>query len=164
MAKPTKCSPIEEKWAQAYVNMGLTKSDAYRLVHPTKELSTKAANVGGCRFSQRPAVLTRVQELLTEVRATDLCSPGRSVQMMLDAHDAAVQAALPGVQATCARELMRLNGLLQDRMTLGSSGPAHDEEVIKAITLDPVKQQQLREILGSDEHFQPLRVVEPEPE
>ena len=164
MAKPTKCSPIEEKWCQAYVNGGMNKSDAWRYVHPTKDVNDNVASQSGHRLSKRPQVLVRVEELLREVQATDLCSPGRSVQMMLDAHTAAVQAELPGVQATCARELMRLNGLLQDKLQVDSGGAQRDEEVIQAITSDPVKQQQLRAILGSDEAFQPLRVVgEPEP-
>ncbi len=59
---------------------------------------------------------------------------------------------------------LQYHGLLKDRVIMEHEGPAHDEEIIKSITSDPVKQQQLRLILGSDEKFAPLRTAEPEPE
>ena len=80
---------------------------------------------------------------------------------MADAHDAALAAGLPGVQATAASQLMRMHGLLKDTVTYEDGGKQHDEDIIAALANgDPVKEQQLRSIIGSDEHFAPLEVVE----
>ena len=138
-----------------YTQGQCTKADAYRLAYPGTKMTPQQVWTEACELSKKPKVLNRINELLSEMTANDIVSAQASVKAM----EQAEQAGLPGVQATCASQLMRFHGLLHDRVTVDSSGPAHDEEVIRAITSDPAKQAQLRAILGSDEAFQPLRVV-----
>ena len=155
----------QEAFAVHYTQGQCTKADAYRLAYPGTKMTPQQVWTEACELSKKPKVLNRINELLSEMTANDIVSAQASVKAMVQAMEQAEQAGLPGVQATCASQLMRFHELLHDRVTVDSAGPAHDEEVIKAITSDPIKQQQLRAILGSDEAFQPLRVVgEPEPE
>ncbi len=158
-----KCTPIEEKWAQAYACKGMTKADAWRAVHPTKQASDQVAYSSGCRFSQRPAVMARVQELLSDMAVDSIVSGQAVIRMMLDDREAALAAGLPGAAISGTEKLMRHKALMTDRMEV--SGGVQREEVIQALANgDPHRERMARELLGSDTEFAPLRPAEPEPE
>ncbi len=162
--KTKKCTPIEERWAQAYACKGMTKADAWRAVHPTKQASDQVAYSSGCRFSQRPAVMARVQELLSDMAVDSIVSGQAVIRMMLDDREAALAAGLPGAAISGTEKLMRHKALMTDRMEV-SSGPQHNEEIIKALANgDPHRERLARELLGSDTEFAPLDPAEPEPE
>ncbi len=158
--KTRKCTPIEEKWAQAYACKGMTKSDAWRAVHPTKQVSDETAYVSGCRFSKRPAVMARVQELLSEMAVDSIVSGQQILRNLLDDRELAMNCNLPGTAVQADHILARHKALLQDRIALEQSG-TDTEQVIAALAGgDSRKAAQLKAILGSDEEFADLEVIE----
>ena len=108
--------------------------------------------------------MARVQELLSDMAVDSIVSGQAVIRMMLDDREAALAAGLPGAAISGTEKLMRHKALMTDRMEV-SSGPQHNEEIIRALANgDPRRERMARELLGSDEEFAPLDPAEPEPE
>lgn len=153
----------EEAFAVNYACKGMTKADAWRLSHPGSKASDQAIWVDACRMSKRPNVLLRINELLDEMQVDDIVSSQQILRWMIDDRELAHNSGLPGVAMQCGDRLMRHKALLTDRVVSSREGAGLDTDIVTALAGgDPRKERQLRAIIGSDDAFAPLEVVDTE--
>ncbi len=157
-------TPKQAKFA-AFLAQGYTQAAAYRAAYDASAMKDATVHQEACRLARDPNVAARLRELLEDARIEDLDNAQRAFLDLLQDIESARSAENWTALAALQRMRMTYHGLLKDRVVMEHEGPAHDEEIIRAIANgDERKAAMLREILGSDEHFAPLRVVEPEPE
>ena len=151
----------QERFAVNYACKGMTKTDAYRLAYPGGENSDKTIWEEACKLSKHPKVLPRINDLLSEMQVDDIVSSQQILRWMIDDRELAHNSGLPGVAMQCGDRLMRHKALLTDRVVSSREGAGLDTDIISALAGgDPRKERQLRAIIGSDEGFAPLEVVD----
>ncbi len=149
----------------ALLAQGYTQSAAYRASYDASAMKDATVHQEACRLARDPNVAARLRELLEDARIEDLDSAQRAFLDLLEDIESARSAENWTALAALQRMRMTYHGLLKDRVILEHHGPAHNEEIIKALANgDPHRERLARQLLGSDEEFAPLRPVEPEPE
>lgn len=139
----------------------MTKADAYRLAYNPRKMDDQAIYTAACRLSKDAKVLRRTNELLDEMQVEDIVSGQQILRMMLDDRELARASGLPGVAVQAGDRLMRHKALLTDRVVSSREGAGLDTDIVKTLAGgDPRKERQLRAIIGSDEAFAPMEVVE----
>ena len=152
----------QERFA-ALLAQGYTQAGAYRASYDAKNMKDATVHQEACRLARDPNVAARLRELLEDARISDLDNAQRAFLDLLQDIESARSAENWTALAALQRMRMTYHGLLKDRVIMEHHGPAHDEEIIKAIAGDNERlAAMLRDHLGSDEHFAPLRPVEPE--
>lgn len=146
-----------------YACKGMTKADAYRLAYTGNKLTEKQIYEEACKLSNHPKILQRTNDLLSEMQVEDIVSGQQILRMMLDDRELARASGLPGVAVQAGDRLMRHKALLTDRVVNSREGAGLDTDIVKTLAGgDPRKERQLRAIIGSDDAFAPLEVVDSE--
>ncbi len=149
----------------AFLAQGYTQAAAYRAAYDAGAMKDATVHQEACRLARDPNVAARLRELLEDARIEDLDNAQRAFLDLLE--DIASARSAENWTALAALQRMRLqyHGLLKDRVIMEHHGPAHDEEIIKAIAGSNERlAAMLRDHLGSDTEFAALRTAEPEPE
>lgn len=153
----------QEAFAVNYACKAMTKADAYRLAFNATKMTDKQIYEEACKLSKHPKVLQRINALLDEMQVDDIVSSQQILRMMLDNAELAVESGLPGVAVQAGDRLMRHKALLTDRVVSSREGAGLDTDIVKTLAGgDPRKERQLRAIIGSDDAFAPLEVVDSE--
>ena len=151
----------QEAFARNYACKGMSKADAYRMAYNPTRMADKTIYEAACRLSKHSKVLARTNELLDEMQVDDIVSSQKILRDMMDTAEIAMASGLPGVAMQANDRLMRHKALLTDRVLTSREGPGLDTVIVKALAQgDPRKERQLRAIIGSDDAFAPLEVVE----
>jgi hypothetical protein len=151
----------QDAFAVNYACKGMTKADAYRLAYNTTNMKDKQVYEEACKLSKHPKVTQRANELLDEMQVDDIVSAQKILRSMLDTAESAAETGQLGVAMQANDRLMRHKALLTDRVLTSREGPGLDDDIVKTLAQgDPRKERQLRAIIGSDDVFAPLEVVE----
>lgn len=151
----------QEAFAVNYALKGMTKADAYRLAYAGTKMNDNEVYVEACKLSKHPKILLRTNDLLDEMQVDDVVSSQNILRSMLDTAEQAKEMGQPGVAVQAHDRLMRHKALLTDRVISSREGSGLDQDIVKTLAQgDPRKERQLRAIIGSDDAFAPLEVVD----
>ncbi len=119
--------------------------------------STRNADKIGSELLGKTRVAARIAELQAEVSERNEITVDRVVAMLMEDREDAKKAGQHGPAVRAVELLGKTVGAFVDRFHLGQD-EVSDEELIKGLAGDDEKKAKvLREILGSDEAFAPLR-------
>lgn len=144
-----------------YACKAMTQSEAYRQAYETSNMDEKTVWEAASRLFSNSKVAARVNELLGEMQIDDIVSGQKILKRMEVVAETAAQTGQLGVAMQANDRLMRHKALLTDRVLTSREGAGLDEDIVKTLAQgDPRKERQLRAIIGSDDAFAPLEVVE----
>ncbi len=126
--------------------------------------SARNADKIGSELLGKTGVAERISELQAEAAKRNEITLDDVIQMLVEDRRDAKAAGQHGPAVRAAELLGKHLGAFTDRLAVEQAS-TDTEQVISALAGDDVrKAAMLRDILGSDTEFAPLRPVEPEPE
>ena len=142
--------PIEAETIRLYCS-GQTKSDAYRLTHPTSRAKPEHINTAAWKFFNKAYVRHRVDEILRHSSVEDIITHGQVVIRILEGLERAVSNGNSTAEAAFTQQLGKAVGMFKDRVLVGPEKSETDEQLIARLSGgDPHKATMLRSIIGKD--------------
>ncbi len=156
MKEPGAMTPKQERFCEEFIIDGNATGAARRAGY-----SAKTAYVQGPRLLENVGVAARISELQAEVSERNKITVDSVVAMLIEDRKDAKAAGQHGPAVRCSELLGKTAGVFLDRLHLGQD-EVSDEELIKGLAGDDEKKAaMLREILGRDTEFAPLRTIGP---
>ncbi len=119
--------------------------------------SNGTAHVQGPRLLANVRVAERIEELQSEAAERAEVTVDEVIEMLRQSYRDAKAANQHGPAVRSVELLGKRLGMFRDHVVTEHEGPAHNEEIIKALANgDPHRERLARELLGSDEEFAPL--------